>query len=89
MCSLNYDLVRIQIGHRKLHRQIVIRMHVRHLINIYLGTFMILMALALVLLVVAERFEYGATDHAFKETPATMTIRILERQCQARGKDCL
>lgn len=67
MCSLNNDLVRIQIGHRKLHRQVVIRMHMRHLINLYLGAFMIDMALALMLLIVAKCFENGTANHALKE----------------------
>jgi len=67
MCSLNYDFVRIQIGHGELHGQIVVGMHVRHLIHLQLGPFVVLMALGLVLLVVSERIEDGPTHHALEK----------------------
>lgn len=67
MCSLNYDFVRIQIGHGKLHGQIVVWMHVGHLVNLQLGPFVVLMALGFVLLIVSEGIKDGPTHHAFEK----------------------
>lgn len=76
MCSLNNDLVRVQIGHGELHRQIVVWVHVGHLIHLQLGPFVVLMALGLVLLVVGESIKDGSTHHALKKASVREKQRV-------------